>query len=141
MSPHNSTPSFQQTVRVEAADIDLMGHVNNIVYLRWVQEVATSHWQSLASPEDQQQILWVVARHEIDYKHPALLGDEVLLETWVGIVKGLMFERHTEIRRATDRQILAVTRTLWIPVDSQTKKPKRLSPTSRALFSVESAPV
>ncbi len=136
----SSVSSFQQTVPVESADIDLMGHVNNTVYLRWVQEVATAHWQTLAPREAQEQILWVVSRHEIDYKHPALLGDEILLKTWLGIAKGLHFERHTEIRRTTDDQILAVARTLWIPVNSQTKKPQRLSPQLRALFSAEAEP-
>jgi acyl-CoA thioester hydrolase len=140
MCSSNFATSFQQTVPVEAADIDLMGHVNNIVYLRWVQEVATSHWQLLAPQEDQEKTLWVVARHEIDYKHPALLGDDVLLRTWVGSVKGLLFERHTEIRRASDEQVLAVARTLWIPVDSHTKKPQRLRAELRALFSLESEP-
>lgn len=134
-SPSDSERWFEQTVHVEADDIDFMGHVNNTVYLRWAQEVATAHWQLRASEEDQQNLLWVVSRHEIDYKHPALLGDEVRLKTWVGSVSGITFERHTEIRRASDKQLLAVTRTLWIPVNSQTKRPQRISAELRTLFS------
>lgn len=135
MPIHEPVQSYEITVGVEAADIDFMGHVNNTVYLRWAQEVATAHWQVLASKEDQEAILWVVARHEIDYKHPALLGDDVILRTWLGVSRGLLFERHTEILRATDRQVLAVARTLWIPIDSETKKPKRLNAELRAMFS------
>lgn len=127
--------SFQCTVQVQDADIDVMGHVNNIVYLGWVQEVATAHWQSLASEDDQKNVLWVVSRHEIDYKRPALLGDEVRLRTWVGGVRGVTFERHTQIERASDGQILAVARTLWIPINAATKRPQRLSAALKAQFS------
>ena len=130
-----SSPFFEQLVAVQEADIDLMGHVNNIVYLSWVQEVATAHWRSLASQEEQQSILWVVSRHEIDYKRPALLGDEVLLRTWVGSVEGLTFERHTQVHRAADNQLLAVARTLWIPVGAATRRPQRLSAHLKAQFS------
>jgi acyl-CoA thioester hydrolase len=141
MSSRSFVPSFECTVSVEAADIDLMGHVNNIVYLHWVQEVATAHWRSLAGEDDQKTVLWVVSRHEIDYKHPALLGDEVLLRTWVGSVKGLTFERHTQVQRAADKQILAVARTLWIPVNASTRRPQRLSAALKAQFSVEENPI
>ncbi|HET9418708.1 MAG TPA: acyl-CoA thioesterase, partial [Chthoniobacterales bacterium] len=66
------------TVPVLPADIDEQKHVNNTVYLRWAQDVATAHWKTLASAEAQAAIRWVVLRHEIDYKAPACLGDEVL---------------------------------------------------------------
>ncbi len=70
-----SSISFEMTVPVLPNDIDEQNHVNNIVYLRWVQDVATAHWQAIASPEAQERIGWVVLRHEIDYKMPAMLGD------------------------------------------------------------------
>jgi acyl-CoA thioester hydrolase len=62
-----------------------------------VQDVATAHWRALASAKAQQRIGWVVLRHEIDYKAPACLGDEILLRTWVGKATRLTFERFTEI--------------------------------------------
>src|SRR5207248_7220552 len=85
-------------VSVLPADIDEQNHVNNTVYLRWVQEVATAHWKSLASADAQAAISWVVLRHEIDYKLPAGLNDEILLRTWVGEASRLMFECFNEIR-------------------------------------------
>src|SRR5256886_17259896 len=94
-------------VSVLPTDIDEQNHVNNAVYLRWVQDVATAHWKSLASAEAQAAIGWVVLRHEIDYKRPASLGDEVTLRTWVGEASRLKFERFTEIRRQTDSQVFA----------------------------------
>jgi acyl-CoA thioester hydrolase len=121
---------------VQPGDIDGQNHVNNIVYLRWVQDVATAHWESLASAEAQTAIGWVVVRHEIDYKLPANLGDEILLRTWVGEASRLKFERFTEIRRKENNQLLAQARTLWVPIDSKTGKPTRVSADVRARFSV-----
>ncbi len=131
-----NSPVFEITLSVQTADIDGQNHVNNIVYLRWVQDVATAHWESLANAEAQTAIGWVVVRHEIDYKLPANLGDEILLRTWVGEASRLKFERFTEIRRQENNQLLARARTLWVPIDSKTGKPTRVSADVRARFSV-----
>ena len=124
------------TVPVQPTDIDGQNHVNNTVYLRWVQDVATAHWESLTSADALASIGWVVVRHEIDYKMAANRGDEILLRTWVGESSRLKFERFTEIRRKKDRQLLAQARTLWVPIDSNTGKPTRVSAEVRARFSV-----
>jgi acyl-CoA thioester hydrolase len=124
------------TVPVQPADIDEQNHVNNAVYLRWVQDVATAHWKSLASAEAQNAIGWVVLRHEIDYRSPAGLGDEIVLRTWVGQASRLKFERFTEIKRKIDKQLLAQARTLWVPIDWRTGKPTRVSADVRARFSI-----
>ena len=122
-------------VGIAPADIDEQDHVNNTVYLRWIQEVAIAHWKSLASAEAQRAIRWVVLRHEIDYKTPACLGDEVLLRTWVGEASRLKFERFTDIRRKSDKQLFAQARTVWVPIDWQTGKPTRVSAEVREKFS------
>jgi acyl-CoA thioester hydrolase len=123
------------TAPVLPADIDEQNHVNNTVYLRWVQEAATAHWRALASSEVQAAIGWVVLRHEIDYKMPATLDDEIVLRTWVGKATRLTFERFTEIRRASDRQILSQARTLWCPIDMRNGRPMRVPGEVRAQFS------
>ena len=121
-------------VLVQPADIDEQDHVNNTVYLRWIQDVAVAHWKSLASKEAQEAIGWVVLRHEIDYKVPAGLGDEIVLRTWVGEASRLKFERFTEVRRKSE--VLAKARTIWVPIDWNTGKPMRVSAEVRACFSV-----
>ena len=131
-----SAPIFEMAAAVSPADIDEQHHVNNAVYLRWVQEVAIAHWRSLASVEAQNAIGWVVLRHEIDYKSPASLGDEIILGTWVGAASRLKFERFTEIKRKIDNQLLAQARTVWVPIDPRTGKPTRVSADVRARFSV-----
>ena len=117
-------------------DIDGQNHVNNTVYLRWVQEAATAHWQAIASSEAQQEIGWVVLRHEIDYKSPACLGDDVRLRTWVGRATRLTFERFTEILRKSDDQLLSKARTLWCPINAQTGRPVRVPAEVRERFSI-----
>ncbi len=146
------SPVFEMPVAVKPADIDEQKRVNNTVYLHWVQDVATAHWKSLASVEAQGAIGWVVLRHEIDYKMPACLGDEVILRTWVGEASRLKFERFTEILRVcpersrridppkhgsavADNQLLAKARTLWVPIDVRTGKPTRVSAEVRSRFS------
>jgi acyl-CoA thioester hydrolase len=126
---------FEMTVAVLPPDIDGQNHVNNTVYLRWVQEVATAHWKSLASADAQAAIGWVVLRHEIDYKIPACLGDEIVLRTWVGEASRLKFERFTEIQRKIDNRLLSQARTLWVPIDSRTGKPTRVPAEVRERFS------
>jgi acyl-CoA thioester hydrolase len=123
------------TVSVLPEDIDEQNHVNNTVYLRWVQDVATAHWRAVASSEAQERIGWVVLRHEIDYKTPAGLGDKIMLRTWVGKATRLTFERFTEIRQNGDGQLLSTTRTLWCPINAQTGRPMRVPAEVRAQFS------
>jgi acyl-CoA thioester hydrolase len=129
------TPPFELTLQVGPEAIDELGHVNNVHYLRWVQQAAEAHWQLLAPAEDQQRIAWVVLRHEIDYKRPALPAEDLIARTWVGSATRLSYERHTQILRAADREVLAVARTLWCPIDRQSHRPSRISPAARALFS------
>ena len=123
------------TVSVLPEDIDEQNHVNNTVYLRWVQEVASAHWRAVASADAQENIGWVVLRHEIDYNAPACRGDEVVLRTWVGKATRLTFERFTEIRRSGG-QLLSKARTLWCPINAQTGRPVRVPAEVREQFSI-----
>lgn len=127
---------FELAIAVDPSDIDQMGHVNNVVYLRWVQEAATAHWTATASPEDQANLLWVVLRHEIDYLRPARLGDTITARTWVGPASRIKFERHVELRRASDGVVLAQARSVWCPIDSQTMKPVAVRQEVRERFSI-----
>jgi acyl-CoA thioester hydrolase len=131
-----SSAPFEMTVSVLPGDIDEQNHVNNAVYLRWVQEVASGHWQAIANSEAQESIGWVVLRHEIDYKTAACLGDNVVLRTWVGKATRLTFERFTEIRRSSDGRLLSAARTIWCPINAQTGRPVRVSAEVREQFSI-----
>ena len=130
-----STSPFELSLEVQPEDIDQLQHVNNVVYLRWVQEAAIAHWTAAASPEAQATLFWVVTRHEIDYKRPAVLGDRILARTWVGPASQWSFERNTELLRASDGVLLARARTLWCPMDLRTGRPTRVDDEVRGAFS------
>lgn len=120
---------------VTAADIDELGHVNNVVYLRWVQDVAIAHWTAAAEPAWLQEVAWVAVRHEIDYKAPSVLGDAIIARTWVGTADSHRFERLTEIVRAGDGKLLARARTLWCPINRATGRLTRVADDVRQAFS------
>lgn len=128
-------PRFELSLHIVPADIDELGHVNNVVYLRWAQDAATAHWQAASTPSQQEAIAWVAVRHEIDYKLPALPGDSVLASTWVGEADSVRFERFVEILRASDRKVLAAVRTLWCPISRASGRVTRVDPAVRRVFS------
>ena len=132
---HVTSLPFELPVTVQPADIDRQNHVNNTVYVRWIQEVATAHWQARSPADVRDAIGWVVLRHEIDYKSPAGLGDEIVLRTWVGKATRITFERFTEIRRASGNELLSEARTIWVPINPDTGKPTRVPAEVRTRFS------
>ncbi len=128
---------YEVAIAVEPEDIDELGHVNNVTYVRWVQQAAVAHWRARAAAEDQERLFWVVVRHEIDYKQAAQLGDEIQARTWVGAATRATFERFTELRRAGDGALLAKARTLWCPIDAKTRRPVAVRAEVRERFSAE----
>ncbi len=118
---------YEIEINVLESDIDLLGHVNNVVYLRWVQDAALAHWTAGASKEEQESIYWVVTRHEIDYKRSAMKGDTIIAKTWIGSAEKWSFERLTELRRKSDNKVLANARTFWCPINSISRRPINLT--------------
>lgn len=116
---------FTHKIAVLSEDIDQMGHVNNVVYLRYVQETAESHWKSFSSKELQDNVLWVVLRHEIDYKKSAMKGEMLDCTTWVEEANGVKMPRIVEIRNS-ENELIAKARTMWCAIDATTKRPKRI---------------
>ena len=119
-------PPFQLDISIKAGDIDELGHVNNVVYLSWVQDVAVAHWAFLTTPEHRARYAWVALRHEIDYAAQALPGEAITARTWTGTARGLRYFRHTEIIRDEDKKVLATAVTQWCPLDRASGRPTRL---------------
>lgn len=129
-----SKNKFTINISVHKNDIDEMGHVNNVVYVRWVQEVAAAHWASRAPLQLREKYMWVVLRHEIDYLSPAFEGDQLAVTTWVEDSKGPRFERYSEIINEKTEKILAKAKTTWCMLDSASMKPKRMDEEMVALL-------
>jgi acyl-CoA thioester hydrolase len=131
-----SAEKFEQPITILPQDIDLYDHVNNVVYLRWVQEVSTSHWMAAATEAQKESIGWVVVRHEIDYISAVRLGDEIIGRTWVGVAQKNLFERHVEIVRVRDNKVIARARSMWCPIDLKSRRPTRVGEEIYKHFSV-----
>jgi acyl-CoA thioester hydrolase len=116
---------FSHSFFVDSSDIDEQGHVNNVAYLRWIQDVAVAHWRHLASDELINRFSWVTVRHEIDYKKQAFENEEITASTWIGEWKHVTCERFTEINRGDE--LLAKARTIWCMIDRETTKPARIT--------------
>lgn len=125
---------FSIDITVPKSAIDAMGHVNNVVYLQWAQDVAEQHWISKTTPEHNTRYAWVVVNHFIDYKHSAFEGEVLVLETWIERYTSATSERHTHIRRKKDGQLLVAAKTTWCFLDRQTEKPTRIPEEVRDLF-------
>jgi acyl-CoA thioester hydrolase len=121
---HPISKPFSIEIVAQPSDIDELNHVNNVVYVRWVQEVAAAHWQSMASAKLRNSLSWMLLRHEIDYLGQAFLGDRITGTTWVGEAKGASFERFVNLSK--DGKIITKSRTVWCLLDAKTLKPKRI---------------
>lgn len=128
---------FDHPVRAEEADTDANGHVNNVVYLRWVQEAAAAHWAAVSAADLRAEFSWVVVRHEIDYKRPAFPGDALVARTRVDVITAATTERCCEILRGEGGELLAKSRTIWCAIHPETGKPRRLDPRIRSYFLVD----
>ena len=125
--------AFQLTITVQPGDIDELNHVNNVVYLRWVQDVAAAHWESIAPREMKQKYSWVVLRHEIDYKSPAFLGDTLTARTWVSTCEGVRSVRNVKIYHNSGK-LVAEAKTTWCLLDAGTSKPRRIEDDITSIF-------
>lgn len=112
---------FEYNYRVKPSDIDQLNHVNNVIYLQWVQDAAIKHWTKLIENKNFDEYVWVVGRHEIDYIRPAFLDDELVIKTWVGKTEESYSIRHVEVYK--DNKIITKTQTTWRLLDAKTFKP------------------
>ena len=115
---------FTLPLTVATSDIDANGHVNNVVYVRWLQEAGIAHWRSKFSEEETRGHSWVVLRHEIDYRRALKVGDEVKALTWVGEPRGPRFDRYVVIEGPDG--VCAQGHTEWAMVDSTSMRPLRI---------------
>ncbi len=120
------------TIGIVPTDIDFMGHVNNARYLNWVQDAVIAHWQKLAPPEAVAQHLWVALKHEITYRKPAFLNDEVIATVMLEKIHGARAFYETFIKRG--EEVLAEVKSSWCCVDATTLRPARIAADIAAHF-------
>lgn len=125
---------FEKRFVAEPDDIDVMGHVNNAVWVRWMEDVATAHWQSLADPAHLDAYVWVVTRHEIDYRGNIGPGASVTARTWIEEgPRGARFDRHVSFVGPDGREKLRA-KTTWAMIDRHSGRIMRVPPDVAARF-------
>ncbi len=120
---------FKYQTIAKQSDIDVLNHVNNEVYLRWLMESAVAHSDYLGFPVSEYTKIgsaFVVRRHEIDYLSSALLNDEVVIETWCGEIGGTKATREYQIIRSSDQKTLIQAKSLFVFIDLKTGRPKQI---------------
>ena len=117
--------TYSHSIGIAPGDIDHMGHVNNSVYLKWVQDAVVGYWQAIAPAEAVAAHLWVALKHEITYRRPAFLDDIVVADVIAEKVQGARAFFSTVIRRGED--VVAEVTSCWCCLDSVTRKPARLA--------------
>ena len=120
-------------------DIDELGHVNNAVWVRWIQDMATSHWAEVAAPAHVAAYIWVVTRHEIDYRGNVGPGETVIGRTWIeSQPKGAQFDRRVDFVN-TAGKVLVRANTTWAMLDKATGRLVRVRPEIAAPFMGDAA--
>ena len=127
-----STAPHLHTIGILPDDIDFMGHVNNARYLNWVQDAVLAHWNSLAPPDAVAKYLWVALKHEITYRKPAFLEDEVIAKVVLESIQGARAFYETVVKRG--EEVLAEVKSSWCFIDSQTLRPARIGHEIAAFF-------
>lgn len=125
---------FQKPFTARADDIDVMGHVNNAVWVRWIEEIATAHWFSVVPDWRLDRHGWVVTRHEIDYRGNIAEGESVTAETFIpGPPSGARFDRRVDFRNAAGKVIVSA-RTTWAMIEIASGRLMRVPPEVAAPF-------
>jgi acyl-CoA thioester hydrolase len=125
-------------VSIAPGDIDFMGHVNNAVYLTWVQDAVIAYWRKVAPAEAVAAHLWVALKHEITYRRPAFLEDQVIATVVAERVQGARALFRTLIKRGED--VLAEVESSWCALDAQSRRPIRVAREIAARFLADLAP-
>jgi acyl-CoA thioester hydrolase len=127
-------PPFTRTFTAASFDIDELGHVNNAVWVRWIQDMATSHWQAVALAEHIAAYYWVVTRHEIDYRGNIAAAESVTGRTWIeSSPKGAQFDRRVDFVDSAGRVIVRAN-TTWAMIDKASGRLARVRPDIAAPF-------
>jgi acyl-CoA thioester hydrolase len=132
--------TFSLLITPVSDDIDELGHVNNAVWVRWIQDVATAHWQEAATPEQVAAYVWVVIRHEIDYLGNVGAGEPVTAHTWISDPpRGARFDRNITFAN-DDGKTVVRSKTTWALVDRATGRIARVPEAITARFLGASTP-
>ena len=126
--------ALMREIEPQAEDFDALGHVNNVVYLKWVQEMAVTHWHLISPADRVNSEVWIALKHTIEYRDPIEPGQTAEIRTWLGQYRGPRFERHVDIRKPGAKRFSARALTEWCRLDRATRKPLRIDAQTLDVF-------
>ncbi|NDV44082.1 acyl-CoA thioesterase [Flagellimonas sediminis] len=125
---------YSEVFEVELDDLDDLNHVNNVRYVEWVQAVSKKHWEKVTTKDIRKDLIWVVRNHNISYHKSALLGDAILINTYIETNQGPISTRIVEIMKKDTNELLVKSITEWCLLDAGTFRPKRVPEVVKSLF-------
>ena len=132
------SPAYSKIFIIPESAIDENGHVNNVVYVQWMQDIAVEHYASIGGIAAQgPDSTWVVREHRIEYFLPAFLGEEIEIKTWVENIRRVRSLRKYEFIRKADGKVLVKGETDWVFVDVKTGSPRAIPEEVSNVFSLE----
>jgi acyl-CoA thioester hydrolase len=132
------SPVYSKTIVIPQTSIDENGHVNNVAYVQWMQDIAVEHYASIGGIEAQgPDSTWVIREHRIEYFLPAFAGEEIEIKTWIENVRRVRSLRKYEFIRTADSKILVKGETDWVFVDVKTGSPRAIPTEVTNVFSVD----
>jgi acyl-CoA thioester hydrolase len=138
LTPPDDRQTFHLDFTPTASDIDENGHVNNVVYLGWMQDLATGHWAARLPVEEQSKWAWVALRHELDYRRALLPHEAATAVTWIGERRGPRMDRYYRID-GPDGEMCAQGKSEWCLIDAVTRRPVRVPEWMETMFSAATA--
>jgi len=118
----NTNRVYIRSFTIPTAAIDENGHVNNVAYVQWMQDIAIEHYEAIGglNPMREAGAMWVIREHRIEYLLPAFAGEEIEIKTWVENVRRVRSLRKYEFIRKSDGRVLVRGETDWVFVDAKT---------------------
>lgn len=125
---------YQKKITVIKDHLDELNHVNNVRYVQWVQDIAKEHWLQNVTKDILNSYFWVLINHNISYQGPALLGDSIVLKTYILKSEGVSSIRKVEMYNETTSKQIISSETTWCFMNAKTKRPTRIIPEIANLF-------
>lgn len=126
--------TYSEVFDVVPNDLDDLNHVNNIRYMEWIQDISKKHWMHVTSEDVQKSMIWVVRNHNITYHRSAVLGDSILMNTYIKSNSGPISTRIVEIKNKQTDELFVRAVTEWCLLDAKTLRPKRVPEDIKGLF-------
>ncbi|HRH60536.1 MAG TPA: thioesterase [Chitinophagaceae bacterium] len=124
---HLPKSHFTISITVAEEHLDELRHVNNVIYVKWMEDIARQHWKQYASQQLQDELFWMIKKHEIVYFNQAFLNDHLMMHTWTGAHTNITWIRHYEITRPADNKKIIEAHSVWIPLDKKTQRPVKIT--------------